>query len=158
MKTIAFDTLVNEVRALTLNNPIACASVPAFLALGLLVRTLSAAILVDPAEAFSWWTPAVENGLLAGGLILLPAIFLPAAPRLILAAIALLLGAVLVNITPPNPHSIVALASWRQGHFLNFNGLTRIISIFWPFLALPYLFFASPRSPADRSAARDSPG
>jgi hypothetical protein len=38
-----------------------------------------------------------------------------------------------------NPYSLAALARWQEGHFLNFNGLTRWISIVWPFLALPYL-------------------
>ena len=41
--------------------------------------------------------------------------------------------------------SPAALALWRQGHFLNFNGLTRWISTIWPFLALPYLFLVSRR-------------
>ena len=45
----------------------------------------------------------------------------------------------LVNLAPPNPYSLAALALWRQGHFLNFNGLTRLTASLWPFLALPYL-------------------
>lgn len=140
------------VRILTRHGLLACASVPAFLALGLLVRTLSAAVLVDPAQAFSWWTPAVEQGMLAGSLFLLPALFLPSRLRLLLALLTLVLGTVLVNLVPANPYSVAALATWQQGHFLNFNGLTRVISILWPFLALPYLtFFAF--SPAVREQA-----
>lgn len=130
-------------RLLTVSSRLACLGVPAIVTLGLSIRSLSAAVLVAPDQAFSWWTPAVQNGLLAGCLILLPAIFLPAGVRLMLSALALMCGAVLVNITPPNPYSIAALASWRQGHFLNFNGLTRLISILWPFLALPFLMFCS---------------
>lgn len=135
------------VRLLTASNRLACASVPAFIGLGLLVRSLSAAVLVAPDQAFAWWTPAVQNGLFIGILILFPAIFLPAGLRITLGALALMCGTVLVNITPPNPYSLIALASWQQGHFFNFNGLTRLISILWPFLALPFLMFANRRSP-----------
>ena len=49
---------------------------------------------------------------------------------------ALMAGAVLVNLAPANPYSIAALATWRQGHFLNFNGLTRLTASLWPFLTL----------------------
>jgi hypothetical protein len=28
---------------------------------------------------------------------------------------------------------------WQQGRFLNFNGLTRVISILWPFAAMFYM-------------------
>lgn len=134
------------VRQLTNSSRLAFACIPAFILLGLLVRSLAAAILVGPEQAFSWWTLAAQNGLFVGCLILLPAIFLSTSPRLILAALALMCGAVLVNITPHNPYSIAALASWRQGHFFNFNGLTRLVSIFWPFLALLFLMFSSRRA------------
>jgi len=32
-----------------------------------------------------------------------------------------------------------SLALWRQGHFLNFNGATRVVSAVWPFAAMVYL-------------------
>ena len=58
---------------------------------------------------------------------------------------ALMAGTVLVNLVPFNPYSAAALAIWRQGHFLNFNGLTRMAASFWPFLALPYLILLGRR-------------
>lgn len=64
---------------------------------------------------------------------------LPAALRVALAGLLLMAATVLVNLAPLNPYSAAALATWRQGHFLNFNGLTRLIASFWPFVALPYL-------------------
>ena len=64
---------------------------------------------------------------------------------LLLAALALMAGAILVNLAPPNPYSAAALAVWRQGHFLNFNGLTRWVSTLWPFLTLPFLLLTSRR-------------
>jgi hypothetical protein len=72
---------------------------------------------------------------------------LPVSLRLPLAGLALMDGTVLVNLAPPNPYSIIALAAWRQGHLLNFNGLTRLTASFWPFLALPYLTLCGRRSP-----------
>jgi VanZ family protein len=127
----------------------ACLIVPLFLLLALIVRTLAAAILIGPGEAFAWLTPGARSGLLAGGVLLAIAIALPATPRLILALLALIAGTVLVNLAPANPYSLAALATWRQGHFLNFNGLTRLVATLWPFLVLPFLLLTS--RPAPRS-------
>ncbi len=131
------------VRLLAANTGLAYLLVPCFLTLGLLVRTLSAAVLVDAGQAFAWWTPGVQTGLLIGFVALLPLIALPRWIGVMVAALALMSGTALVNIAPANPYSLVALAVWRQGHFLNFNGLTRVISILWPFMTLPFLIFSS---------------
>ena len=138
--TIAIGLLV---RLLATNVRIAYPLVAAFLVLGLWVRTMAAGVLVSPAQSLAWWTPGVEMGLLIGSIILLLALLLPASLRLALATVALMGGTVLVNITPPNPYSLAALAAWQQGHFLNFNGLTRLVSILWPFLALPFFILSS---------------
>jgi VanZ family protein len=110
-----------------------------FFTLALSIRTLAAAVLISPQDAFAWLTPGAGLGLLIGSVILSLTLLLPPSPRLALAGLALMAGTVLVNLTPSNPYSAVALAAWRQGHFLNFNGLTRLIASVWPFLALPYL-------------------
>lgn len=110
-----------------------------FFVLALGVRALGAAVLVGPGEAFAWLTPGAGLGLLIGGAVLTLTLLLPASPRLALAGLALMAGTVLVNLAPPNPYSAAALATWRQGHFLNFNGLTRLTAALWPFIALPYL-------------------
>lgn len=119
--------------------------VPLFLLLGLVVNTLAAAVLVGPAGALAWLTPGGQLGLLVGTTFLAGAIALPATPRTMIAALALMAGTVLVNLTPANPYSAAALAAWRQGHFLNFNGLTRLVGTLWPFLTLPFLLLASRR-------------
>ena len=111
----------------------------AFFAVALTVRALAAAVLVNPQAAFAWLTPGAGLGLLIGGVVLSLVLLLPTAPRLAVAGLALMAGTVLVNLAPPNPYSLAALATWRQGHFLNFNGLTRLVASLWPFLALPYL-------------------
>ena len=66
-------------------------------------------------------------------------LFLVPALRRALGAVALLLATVLVNLAPQNPYLAEAATVWAQGHFLNFNGLTRLLSMLWPFLALVWL-------------------
>lgn len=119
--------------------------VPLFLLLTLAIATLAAAVLVNPANALAWLTPGAKLGLLVGSGILAVAIALPATPRLMITALALMAGTVLVNMAPPNPYSEAALAVWRQGHFLNFNGLTRLVATLWPFLTLPFLILTMRR-------------
>lgn len=133
------------VRLLTARLSAAYVTVPVFLLLGLTVRTLATAILVGPGEAFAWLTPGAQSGLLLAVLLLAIAIALPPTPRLMLAALTLMAGTVLVNLAPPNPYSLAALAAWRQGHFLNFNGLTRLLATLWPFLTLPFLLLITRR-------------
>ncbi|MEI7612498.1 MAG: VanZ family protein [Betaproteobacteria bacterium] len=118
-----------------------------FFAFALSIRTLAAAILVDPLQALAWLTPGAGLGLMIGGAALVMVFLLPVSLRLPLAGLALMAGTVLVNLAPPNPYSIIALAAWRQGHLLNFNGLTRLTASFWPFLALPYLTLCGRRAP-----------
>lgn len=111
----------------------------AFFSFALAIRTLAAAILVGPNEALAWLTPGAGLGLMIGGGVLSIFLLLPVWLRHIVAGLALMAGTVLVNLAPPNPYSVVAFSIWQQGHFLNFNGLTRLSASLWPFLALPYL-------------------
>jgi VanZ family protein len=133
------------VRMLSARLLVAYLIVPLFLLLCLTVATLAAAILISPADALAWLTPGARLGLIVGVGILAGAMALPATPRLMIAALALMAGTVLVNLAPPNPYSAAALATWRQGHFLNFNGLTRLVATLWPFLTLPFLLLTSRR-------------
>jgi glycopeptide antibiotics resistance protein len=126
-------------RALLADRSSSYLALTAFFVLALLIRTLAAAVLVDPLNAFAWLTPGATLGLMAGGSLLAVMLLLPAPLRIALAGLALMAGTVLVNVTPPNPYSAAALAAWRQGHFLNFNGLTRLVASLWPFIALPCL-------------------
>jgi VanZ family protein len=119
-----------------------------FFAAALLIRTLAAAALVGPQSALAWLTPGAGTGILTGGAILALVLLLPASIRIAAAGMALLAGTVLVNLAPFNPYSAAALAVWRQGHFLNFNGLTRLAASLWPFLALPYLILLARRQSA----------
>lgn len=110
-----------------------------FFAVALMTRALAAAILVTPASAMTWLTPGATIGLLIGFTALSVILLLPALWRVAFAVLSIMAGTVLVNLAPANPYSEAALATWQQGHFLNFNGLTRLAASFWTFLALPYL-------------------
>ncbi|GBG02141.1 hypothetical protein AZSI13_14680 [Azospira sp. I13] len=109
------------------------------------VKSLALAVLVSPGDAFAWWSEGARLGLLWGGVALAALVWLPANWRIALAGLALMAATVLVNLAPENPYSAAALAVWRQGHFFNFNGLTRLTAVLWPFAALPYLMLLGRR-------------
>ncbi|MDX9943826.1 MAG: VanZ family protein [Azonexus sp.] len=129
-------------RALLASAGIAYLIVPLFFIVALLIRTLGAAILISPENAMAWYTVGAQQGLLAAGALLGLMLWLPARIALLFAVLSLVAGTVLVNLAPANPYSAAALAVWQQGHFLNFNGLTRLIASLWPFLALPFFWLA----------------
>ncbi|HEX5092021.1 MAG TPA: VanZ family protein [Burkholderiales bacterium] len=114
-------------------------------AAALAVKTLAFAIILRAEHVLAWLTPGAVQGLAAGAVILLLAVSLPRVARLALAAVLLMAATVLVNLAPPNPYVAATLAVWRQGHFLNFNGLTRVVSSLWPFATIGYLIVLSAR-------------
>lgn len=122
----------------------------AVLALALLIRTIAYGLLFSSQDLLQWVTPGAMFGTAAGALLGILTAGLPGPLRLALAGMALMFGAAIVNFAPENPYFAAFLAEWRQGHFLNFNGLTRIVSAAWPFAALAYLMALA----ADRSQRR----
>jgi VanZ family protein len=113
----------------------------ALLAVALVVKTLAFMILMHAEHVLVWLTPGAQLGLAAGIAMSLAALRLPRAVRLVFAAVLLMAATVLVNLAPPNPYLAETLKVWEQGHFLNFNGLTRLVSAAWPFAALGYLVY-----------------
>jgi len=113
----------------------------ALLALALLVKTLAFSILMRAEHVFAWLTPGAQLGLALGVALTLAMLQLPRTARLALGAVLLMAATVLVNLAPPNPYLAATLKVWEQGHFLNFNGLTRLVSAAWPFAALGYLVY-----------------
>ena len=111
----------------------------ALLAAALAVKAFASALLVNDAHFAHWVTPGNLAGLAVGAGALLAATWLPPLGQRMLAALALLFATALVNLAPENPYLTASLAVWQQGHFLNFNGLTKLVSSLWPFAALPYL-------------------
>ena len=117
----------------------------ALVAAALAVKTSAFAILMRAEDVFAWLTPGAQLGLIGGVAVALGAVALPRTARLALAAVLLMAGTVLVNLAPPNPYLAASLKVWQQGHFLNFNGLTRLVSALWAFVALAYLIFLAAR-------------
>ncbi len=94
------------VRMLCARLAIAYLITPLFLLLCLVVATLSAAILVSPARCAGLADPRCPARPAGGHGH--PGRWpwrLPATPRLMMAALALMAGTVLVNLAPPNPYS-----------------------------------------------------
>lgn len=120
----------------------------AFLLLPLLIRGFANAVLVNAAQFVQWLTPGNSAGLAIGAVALYAATWLPALAQRMLAAMALMLATALVNLAPENPYLSASLAVWQQGHFFNFNGLTRLVSSLWPFAALAYLMLPRSREEA----------
>jgi hypothetical protein len=105
-------------------------------------------------NVFAWLTPGAQIGLAIGVPAAMLAVGLPRGMRLMLAALLIMAATVLVNLAPPNPYLAASLKVWQQGHFLNFNGLTRLVSALWPFAALGYLMYLAgswPREAAQKA-------
>ena len=115
--------------------------VAALIGVALTVKTLAFATLMQAEHVFAWLTPGALLGLGGGAVFAYAAMRLPRTARLALAAALLMAATVLVNLSPPNPYFAATLKVWEQGHFLNFNGLTRLVSAAWPFAALVYLVY-----------------
>jgi hypothetical protein len=122
-------------------------------ALALAVKTLGFAILMRAENVFAWLTPGALAGLAAGAVLLVLFGWVPRTLRLALAAVLIMTATVLVNLAPPNPYLADTLKVWEQGHFLHFNGLTRLVSAAWPFAALAYLIFLAARRGRGRERA-----
>jgi hypothetical protein len=119
----------------------------ALLLVALAVKTAAFAIVMRAQDVLAWLTPGAEIGLVAGIAAALAAVALPRTAQFALAAMLIMAATVLVNLAPPNPYLTASLKVWQQGHFLNFNGLTRLVSALWPFAALGYLTFLAARRP-----------
>lgn len=106
-------------------------------ALGL--KTAAALTLFRQGDAALWLTPAAMLGI-PGGIVLYLALHrLPRVGAAFAAAVLLTLGALLVNLAPDNPYIAATFSTWRHGHFLSFNGLTRLASTLWPLAAVVHL-------------------
>ncbi len=133
--------------AIVLIGAVLAASRPVLLPLTLLgtalaIKSLALALLVDDLHGLAWATPGALLGLALGLLLWALCARLGAGVQQALAALALMFAAALANLMPDNPYLEHTLSLWRQGHFLNFNGTTRLISSLWPYLALPWLILS----------------
>ena len=123
----------------------------ALLIAALAVRTFAYGMLFSPQEALIWITPGAIFGLSGGALAALLAMGLPRVAQVALCGLALMAATAVVNLAPENPYLLASLAVWRQGHYFNFNGLTRVVSAAWPFAAIACLLAVSADRRQDRS-------
>lgn len=139
MATVAAQTLAIALigSRLAANHPVLLPL--AMIGIAMTVKSFAIMLLMQSVHGFAWITPGALGGLALGLALWVGALQLTAGARQALAAMALMLAAVLANLMPDNPYMENTLRVWQQGHFLNFNGLTRLASSFWPFLALPWL-------------------
>lgn len=119
---------------------------------GIATKTLATASFFIPGEPLHWATPGALAGLAAGGLALALALALPAALRQGLASLTLLATTALANLMPENPY-LASGSLIREGHFLNFHGLTQLVGALWPFLALAQISALGRRVLERRNAA-----
>jgi VanZ family protein len=116
------------------------------LAGALALKTVAVGVLLKAQDVFAWLTPGAQLGLAGGAGILMLALALPRAARRALSGLLLMAATVLVNLAPENPYFASALQQWPQGYYLNFNGVTHLVSLAWPFVALFYLMLLASRS------------
>lgn len=139
MATVAAQTLAVALigNRLARNHPLLLPL--ALLGAAMLVKSGAIMLLMESVHGFAWVTPGTLGGLALGIVLAFLALGCAADERLTIAAMALMLATVLANLMPDNPYLEDTLRVWQQGHFLNFNGLTRLVAALWPFLALPWL-------------------
>lgn len=113
--------------------------VVAVIAAALVTRCFGFSLLISSQDALAWVTPGAFFGVAAAVVLLLVTVGLPRNAQLALAGLALLAATAIVNLAPANPYSSVAFSLWQQGRFMNFNGLTRLVAIVWPFAAMFYM-------------------
>ena len=114
---------------------------PVLVVLGaaLVAKSFAFELIMNGHDGLAWATEGSLTGLGAGTGLWLLASVLPARWRQVLATLALLFAAIVVNLAPENPYLENTFQVWNPGQFLNFHGLTRLASNLWPFLALPWL-------------------
>jgi VanZ family protein len=136
-QTLAIALIASRLAA---NRPILLACV--VIGAAMLVKSAALLLLMQGTDGLAWLTPGTLGGLMLGVVLWLGTLGMGLAERQALAAMSLMLATVLANLIPDNPYLEDSLRVWQQGHFLNFNGLTRLTSSLWPFLALPWLMLS----------------
>lgn len=121
--------------------------------IALLLKTAAAFTLFKSADASLWLTPGALLGIPAGVILFLGLAWCSPPYLPWLAAAVLVSSMVLLNIAPENPYIVASIQTWQRGHFLSFNGTTRLVHGLWPFLAVGYLLWWGWQRLGRRSAA-----
>jgi VanZ family protein len=120
-------------------------SVLVLLLLALALKSFASATLFISGNPLLGFTRGSSLGLVAGLLIWLVMLPLPRPIQAAGAACCFALGAAIVNAAPENPYLAAALRVWQYGHYGVVNGMTRVLSCAWSFLAIAYLVYAGYR-------------
>ncbi len=116
----------------------------------LAVKSLAAALLFSPENAYAWVTPGAQAGLLLGCLMLYGLAFTTPRAQRHLAILMLGISLVVVNFVPSNPYFTDTLSTWVQGKFLNFNGAAQFLCLAWPWIAIWFLLHYTPAKTSSR--------
>ena len=111
----------------------------------LTVKSMANALFFGPYNAFAWLTPGAKTGLLVGAAMLSGLVLSRPETQYRVSILMLILSMIAVNIAPTNPYFIATLQTWVQGQFLNFNGAAQFLSLWWPIIALWFLFHRNNR-------------
>lgn len=109
------------------------------LAVGAGVTALSAALTYGPSHAWAWLSLPVRYGLLAGALLALLLVWLPARACMAMLLLALAAHLALLNQAPEGAYFAQTLNTWEQGRFIRFHGLAQWLGWLWPYAALAYV-------------------
>ena len=117
------------------------------LALALLTMTLSTALNFGPHNALAWIGPRTVPALLAGLLLALACVALPARLVCGLGLMALVAMVALLSQAPGDPYLAQSLQAWEQGRFVRFHGVAQWLGWLWPWLAMAWLLSRLARPP-----------
>jgi VanZ family protein len=108
-------------------------------AVGIGVTALSAALSFGPEHAWAWFVLPVKVGLVAALVLSIALVWVPRRVSAALVLLALGVYLSLLNQVPASPYFEQTLASWEQGRFIRFHGLTQWLGWGWPYAALVYV-------------------
>lgn len=106
---------------------------------GIFIKGIGAWALASRGDALAWLTPGALRGMAGGLILLLVAASLRPGLRRTLAACAVLLATAISNLIPDNPYLLTAVPAFPAAQWLNFDGLSRIAAVLWPFFTLSWL-------------------
>jgi hypothetical protein len=107
-----------------------------------LVKFAAAAVLLKSWALLLWLNSEAMLGIFAGLLLLSAALWLSRRTALHMAAAVALghLFIVFFVLDSNDPNSARVIYHWHYGHLLNYNGLSQLIALSFPFLLLGYLW------------------
>jgi VanZ family protein len=101
----------------------------------LALKSFAGMVLFNPPRPWNWMTPGAAIGLAIGLSAAWATVRLPPRRAALVALVAALAGAALINAMPANPYLEDMMQVWRHGHFWSFGGTTAVVASLWPFAA-----------------------